>query len=186
MKKLLILLAAGVMFTSCEKDFLDDYNQHHYEPENMDYEFKITGRCIQDANGYYRLPLIPQEDKQTLHRFGAYVTNIDKWGLPTRVTWTCDKFWYTPDTLGFTYIEIGNVPTGESPWSFQNFAVTGYEGLVVTIVNGSSYADPIKDSVYCMMAPIGAMAGDTATVWGKAYFEEGDITIEDSFKVIFE
>ena len=46
MKKLLILLAAGVMFTSCEKDFLDDYNQHHYEPENMDYEFKIIGRCI--------------------------------------------------------------------------------------------------------------------------------------------
>ena len=155
MKKLLYLIVAGVMFTSCEKDFLDDYNQHQYEPENVDYEFKMAGRCAQDANGYYRLPLIPQEDKQTLHRFGAYVTNIDKWGLPTQVTWTCDKFWYTPDTLGFTY-------------------------------NGTSYADPVKDSVYCMIAPIGAMAGDTATVWGKAYFEEGDITIEDEFKIIFE
>jgi len=186
MKKILLLLVAGAMLASCEKEFLENYNGHHYEPADIDYEFKMNGRCSQDANGYYHLPLIPKEDKQTLHRFGAYVTGVDKWELPTRVTWTCDKFWYTPDTLGFTYIEIGQVPTGESPWSFQNFAVTGYEGLVVTIVNGTSNADLTMDSIYCMMAPIGAMIGDTATVWGKAYFEEGDIIIEDKFKIIFE
>ena len=37
-----------------------------------------------------------------------------------------------------------------------------------------------------MMVPIGAMIGDTATVWGRAYFEEGDVVIEDKFKIIFE
>ena len=186
MKKILYLIVVGGMFTSCEKEFYENYNGHHHEPNDIDYSFEMTGRCSQDVNGYYHLPLIPQEDKQTLHRFGAYITNIDKWGLPTEVTWKCDKFWYTPDTLGFTYIEIGNVPTGESPWSWENFAVTGYEGLVVTVVNGTSYADQTQDSIYCMMAPIGAMIGDTATVWGRAYFEEGDVVIEDKFKIIFE
>ena len=99
--------------------------------------------------------------------------------------WRCDAFWYTPDTLGHTYIEIGNVPTGESPWSWENFAVTGYNGMTVPIVNSTSYADPVIDSVFCMMAPIGAMVGDTVTIYGKAYFEEGDIKLEDSINVIF-
>ena len=78
--------------------------------------------------------------KQTLHRFGAYVTNVDKYNLPTQVSWRCDAFWYTPDTLGVTYIEIGQVPTGESPWSFENFVVDGYGGMTVPIVNGTSFA----------------------------------------------
>ena len=186
MKKLLYLMVVGVVFTSCEKEFLENYNQHHQEPSDIDYEFKMTGRTSQDINGYYHLPLIPQEDQQTLHRFGAYVTGIDKWGLPTQVTWKCDKFWYTPDTLGFTYIEIGNVPTGESPWSWENFAITGYGGMCVPIVNGTSYADPVVDSAFCVMAPIGAMIGDTVTLYGKAYFEEGDVIKESSFNIIFE
>jgi hypothetical protein len=35
------------------------------------------------------------------------------------------------------------------------------------------------------MAPIGAMIGDTVEIFGKASFEEGDIIMEDSFKIIF-
>ena len=58
--------------------------------------------------------------------------------------------------------------------------------MTVPIVNGTSYADPVIDSVFCMMAPIGAMIGDTVTIYGKAFFEEGDIMIEDSIKIIFE
>jgi hypothetical protein len=177
MKKILILLVAGAMFTSCEKNEFE-------MPTN--YQFEMTGRCQQDINGYYHLSLISQEDRQTLHRFGAYVTNVDKWGLPTQIIWRCDAFWYTPDTLGHTYIEIGNVPTGESPWSWENFAVAGYGGMTVPIVNGVSHADPAVDSAFCMMAPIGAMVGDTVTVYGKAVFEEGDIVLEDSFNIIFE
>jgi len=166
-----------ILLTSCEENpLLEEYN----------YEFEMTGRTYQDNNGYYHLSIIPQEDQQTLHKFGAYITNTDKWGLPSQVIWRCDAFWYTPDTLGHTYIEIGNVPTGESPWSWENFAVTGYEGMTVPIVNGTSYADPIIDSVFCMVAPIGAMIGDTVTIYGKAFFEEGDIMIEDSIKIIFE
>ena len=177
MKKLLILFVIGAIFTSCQKE--------EFEIE-MNYQFKMTGRCFQDNNGYYHLKLNPQEDKQTLHRFGAYVTGVDKWNLPTQATWRCNAFWYTPDTLGHTYIEIGNVPTGESPWSWENFAVTGYGGMTVPIVNGTSYADPMMDSIYCMMAPIGAMIGDTVTIYGQAWFEEGDIKLEDSFNIIFE
>jgi hypothetical protein len=166
-----------ILFTSCEKNpLLEEYN----------YQFEMTGRTYQDANGYYHLPLIPQEDQQTLHKFGAYITNSDINNIPTQVIWRSDLFWYTPDTLGHTYIELANVPTGESPWSWENFAVTGYEGMTVPIVNGTSYADSQIDSVFCMMAPIGAMIGDTATIYGKAYFEEGDIIIEDSFNIIFE
>tara|TARA_R110002074_G_scaffold216700_1_gene386728 strand:+ start:379 stop:909 length:531 start_codon:yes stop_codon:yes gene_type:complete len=176
MKKILIILITGAMFASCEKEFEIDRN----------YQFEMTGRCQQDNNGYYHLPLIPQEDKQTLHRFGAYITGIDVLNLPPQVIWRCDAYWYTPDTLGYTYIEVGNVPTGESPWSWENFAVTGYEGQIVPIVNSTSYADPVVDSVYCMMAPIGAMEGDTVTIYGKAYFEEGDVILQDSFNIIFE
>ena len=177
MKKLLLLVIVGVGLTSCTKD--------EFELES-NYQFEMTGRTTQDINGYYHLKINPTENQQSLHRFGAYVTNLDKLGLPTRVIWRCDAFWYTPDTLGHTYIEIGNVPTGESAWSWENFAVTGYEGMTVPIVNGTSHADPAVDSVFCMMAPIGAMVGDTVVIYGKAYFEEGDIKLYDSINVIFE
>ncbi len=177
MKKLLLILAVATGLTSCTKDEFEI-------PTN--YQFEMTGRTSQDINGYYHVSINPSESQQSLHRFGAKVTNVDKFNLPTQVIWRCDAFWYTPDTLGQTYIEIGNVPTGESPWSWENFAVTGYEGMTVPIVNGVSYADPQVDSAFCMMAPIGAMKGDTVTIYGRAVFEEGDVKIEDSFNIIFE
>jgi len=177
MKKLLYLMVVGVIFTSCQKDeFEIDRN----------YQFKMNGRTAQDVNGYYHLKLDPTEDKQTLHRFGAYITNRDAYNLPSQVIWRCDAFWYTPDTLGHTYIEIGQVPTGESPWSWENFAVTGYGGMTVPIVNGTSNADPVTDSVYCLMVPIGVMVGDTVTIYGMALFEEGMIEKFDNINVIFE
>ena len=37
-----------------------------------------------------------------------------------------------------------------------------------------------------MMAPIGAMGGDTVTIYGMALFEEGMIEKFDNIKVIFE
>jgi hypothetical protein len=177
MKRLLYILLIGVGLTSCTKD------EFEMDPN---YQFEMTGRTTQDINGYYRVAINPIENQQSLHRFGAHVTNIDVYGLPTQVIWGCNAFWYTPDTLGHTYIEIGNVPTGESPWSWENFAVTGYEGMTVPIVNGTSYADPSVDSAFCMMAPIGAMIGDTVTIYGQAWFEEGDIVLKDSINVIFE
>ncbi len=176
-KKILLIILIGFLLGSCEKET--------FEPIT-NYQFKMTGRTYQDPNGYYHLSINSAEGQQSLHRFGAYVTNIDKWGLPTQIIWRSDAFWYTPDTLGHTYIEIGNVPTGESPWSWENFAVTGYGGMTVPIVNGTSHADPMYDSAFCMMAPIGAMIGDTVTIYGKAKFEEGDITLYDSFNIIFE
>ena len=36
------------------------------------------------------------------------------------------------------------------------------------------------------MAPIGAMVGDTVTIYGQAIFEEGEVLLEDNIKVIFE
>ena len=184
MKKLTIIIfwiLVLSLFTSCTKD---EFELDIQEIPHT-YQFDMVGRSYQDNNGYYHVTLDTIQNKQTLHRFGAYITNIDKWGLPAQVIWRCDAFWYTPDTLGHTYIEIGNVPTGESPWSWENFAITGYEGMTVPIVNGTSFADPQIDSVFCMMAPIGAMIGDTVTIYGKAWFEEGDITLEDNIKVIF-
>ena len=184
MKKLTIIIfwiLVLSLFTSCTKD---EFGLDIQETPHT-YQFDMVGRSYQDNNGYYHVTLDTIQNKQTLHRFGAYITIIDKWGLPAQVIWRCDAFWYTPDTLGHTYIEIGNVPTGESPWSWENFAITGYEGMTVPIVNGTSFADPQVDSVFCMMAPIGAMIGDTVTIYGKAWFEEGDITLEDNIKVIF-
>ena len=189
MTRLIVLLfwiVVCVLLTSCEKEFEYHEFQEIDPHQQNDYQFKMTGRTYQDSNDYYHITINPDTLQQTLHRFGAYVTSTDKWNLPTQVIWRCDAFCYTPDTLGYTYIEIGNVPTGESPWSWENFAVTGYEGMTVPIVNGTSYADPVIDSVFCMMAPIGAMIGDTVTIYGKAFFEEGDIMIEDSIKIIFE
>ena len=177
MKRLLYFVVIGVMFTSCQKE--------EFELET-NYQFEMTGRTSQDINGYYHLTLDPDTLKQTLHRFGAYVTNVDKWGLPTRVLWSCDAFWYLQDTIGYTYIEIGNVPTSESTWSWENFAVSGFEGMTVPIVNGTSHADPDVDSVFCMMAPIGAMIGDTVTIYGKAWFEEGDVILYDDINIIFK
>jgi hypothetical protein len=177
MKKILYLTIMGTIIASCEKKELT--------PE-VDYQFEMTGRTNQDINGYYHVSINPSESQQSLHKFGAYVTNVDKWNLPTQIIWACDAFWYTPDTLGYTYIEIGNVPTGESVWSWENFAVTGYGGMTVPIVNGVSYADSQFDSAFCMMAPIGAMIGDTVTIYGQAWFEEGDKILEDKINVIFE
>ena len=174
MKRLLLILFVGTVLVSCQKEEFE-----------MDYQFEMTGRTHQDINDYYHVTINPIENQQSLHRFGAYVTNVDKYGLPTKIIWRCDAFWYTPDTLGHTYIEIGNVPTGGSPWSWENFAVTGYEGMTVPIVNGTSHADPAVDSAFCMMAPIGAFIGDTVTIYGQAWFEEGDIILSDSINVIF-
>ena len=174
MKRLLLILFVGIVLVSCQKEEFE-----------MDYQFEMTGRTHQDINDYYHVTINPIENQQSLHRFGAYVTNVDKYGLPTKIIWRCDAFWYTPDTLGHTYIEIGNVPTGESPWSWENFAVTGYEGMTVPIVNGTSHADPAVDSAFCMMVPIGAFIGDTVTIYGQAWFEEGDIILSDSINVIF-
>ena len=185
MKKLTIIIfwiLVLSLFTSCTKD---EFELDIQEIPHT-YQFDMVGRSYQDNNGYYHVTLDTIQNKQTLHRFGAYITNIDKWGLPAQVIWRCDAFWYTPDTLGHTYIEIGNVPTGESPWSWENFAITGYEGMTVPIVNGTSFADPMMDSIYCMMAPIGAMIGDTVEIFGKASFEEGDIILTDSINIIFK
>ena len=58
--------------------------------------------------------------------------------------------------------------------------------MTVPIVNGTSNADPQFDSIYCMMAPVWEMRGDTVTIYGQACFEECDIILEDSFNIIFE
>ena len=142
-----ILLIVGVIFTSCDTTYYD-------LPPEIDYNFEMVGRCPQDDNGYYHLKLI-QGNTQTLHRFGASVTNVDKWNLPTQVFWSC-----------------------EDTWTFQ--------GIPVHIVNFTSYADPQCDSVFSMMAPVWGMQGDTTTIYGRASFEEGDITKYDSFNIIFE
>tara|TARA_R110000851_G_scaffold57787_2_gene134509 strand:+ start:1779 stop:2204 length:426 start_codon:yes stop_codon:yes gene_type:complete len=141
MKKLLYLIVMGVMFTSCEKE--------DFQRFEADYEFRMTGRCSQDINGYYHLSLIPSPTTQTTHRFGAYITNVDMYNLPTEVIWKCDAG-------------------------------------VIPIINTHSYADPAVDSIYCMLAPIGSMIGDTVTISGQAWFEEGDIIKYDSFCIIFE
>ena len=189
MTRLIVLLfwiVVCVLLTSCEKEFEYHEFQEIDPHQQNDYQFKMTGRTYQDSNDYYHITINPDTLQQTLHRFGAYVSNTDKWGLPTQIIWRCDAYWYLPDTLGHTYIEIGNVPTGESPWSWENFAVAGYEGMTVPIVNGTSYADPIIDSAFCMMAPIGAMIGDTVTIYGQAWVEEGDIVLYDEFNIIFD
>ena len=163
-KKITLLLILGVIFASCEKSSpLDDYTEVYGEAltdtttnnsTNIAYNFDMAGRCYQDPNGYYHLGLIEGEN-QTLHRFGAYVTNIDKWNLPTQVIWSCEAYWE-------------------------------FNGNTVPIVNGTSYADPNVDSVFCMMAPIFEMQGDTVLIQGQAWFEEGDIIKYDSFNIIFE
>ena len=114
----------------------------------------MDGRCLQDNNGYYQLTLNPGSN-QTLHRFGAYITNIDIYGLPSQVIWSCEAYWM-------------------------------YDGNTVPIVNGTSFADPNVDSVFCMMAPVFTMVGDTVTIYGQAWFEEGDVIKYDSINVIFK
>ena len=165
MKNLMVLLGLILVFTSCEKSSpLDDYEEVYGNTldslditstiPNINYEFKMNGRCVQDNNGYYRLSLIEGEN-QTLHRFGAYITNTDIYGLPSQVIWSCDAYWV-------------------------------YNESTVPIVNGTSFADPNVDSVFCMMAPIFDMQNDTVTIYGQARFEEGDIILTDSINVIFE
>ena len=146
MKKLLYLMVLGAIFTSCEKT--------EFEIET-NYQFKMTGRTDLDLNGYYHLKLDPRENQQTLHRFGAYITNIDIYGLPSQVIWSCETYWI-------------------------------YNGNTVPIVNGTSFADPNIDSVFCMMAPIFEVVGDTTIIYGQAWFEEGDIILTDSINIIFK
>jgi len=174
MKKLIVLAISAVMFTSCEKS--------EFERPTMDYNFEITGRTYQDQNGYYHLTLRdPGVDlnRQTTHRFGANVTSKDIYDLPARVFWGCDVFWALQDTMGHTYIEVFNT-------TIDSIAIANYGGMTVPIVNGTSYADPNMDSVFCMMAPIWEMKGDTTTIYGQAWFEEGDIILYDSINVIFK
>ena len=174
MNKLIVLVLSVVILTSCEKEEIKI---------ETNYQFKMVGRTNQDVNEYYHLTLDTNEIQQTLHRFGAYVTNKDVWGLPTQIIWRCNAFWYTPDTLGYMYIETQYI---DNPWEWNEFTIVGYEGMTVPIVNGTSHADPNVDSAFCMMAPIGAMVGDTVTIHGQAWFEEGDVVLEDKFNIIFE
>jgi len=58
--------------------------------------------------------------------------------------------------------------------------------MTVPIVNGTSYADPAVDSAFCMMAPIFDMQNDTVTIYGQAWFEEGEIILTDSINIIFK
>jgi len=163
MKKIL-LLSLGALLISCEKndplaDLIDVYEEALTDttthiPPHIDYKFNMVGRCFQDNDGYYHLPLIAGEN-QTIHRFGAYITNIDIYGLPAQVIWNCDAYWIFNDNT-------------------------------VPIVNGTSFADPTIDSVFCIMAPIFEMQGDTVTIQGQAWFEEGDIILYDNINVIFE
>jgi len=161
-KKIILLLALGIIFTSCEKTNPLDLDIVHPPNTNTntfldsvyEYKFEMVGRCYKDPNEYYHLDLIEGEN-QTLHRFGAYVTKIDKWNLPTQVFWECESTWFFGDSE-------------------------------VSIVNGTSYADPTVDSVFCMMAPVWGMKGDTVTIQGQAWFEEGDIILYDNIKVILE
>ena len=163
MKKLL-LISLAVVLISCEKndpleDLIDVYETALTDTTNttnpyIDYQFSMDGRCLQDNNGYYQLTLNPGSN-QTLHRFGAYITNIDIYGLPSQVIWSCEAYWM-------------------------------YDGNTVPIVNGTSFADPNVDSVFCMMAPIFTMIDDTVTIYGQAWFEEGDIILKDSINVIFK
>tara|TARA_Y100000114_G_C11643568_1_gene270533 strand:- start:100 stop:555 length:456 start_codon:yes stop_codon:yes gene_type:complete len=76
-----------------------------------------------------------------------------------------------------------NLPT-KIIWKSNTF--WHFDNMTVPIVNGISHADPLVDSAYCMMAPIGSMVGDTVTIYGQAWFEEGDIILNDSINVIFE
>ena len=76
-----------------------------------------------------------------------------------------------------------NLPT-KIIWKSNTF--WHFNNMTVPIVNGVSHADPEVDSAYCMMAPIGSMVGDTVTIYGQAWFEEGDIILNDSINVIFE
>ena len=163
MKKLL-LISLAVVLISCEKndpleDLIDVYETALTDTTNttnpyIDYQFSMDGRCLQNNNGYYQLTLNPGSN-QTLHRFGAYITNIDIYGLPSQVIWSCEAYWM-------------------------------YDGNTVPIVNGTSFADPNVDSVFCMMAPIFTMIDDIVTIYGQAWFEEGDIILKDSINVIFK
>ena len=163
MKRLLYVLL--IIFTSCEKsspldDYIDTYETlyndttYGHTVDNIDYHFNMVGRCQQDNNGYYRLSLI-QGENQTLHRFGAYITNIDIYGLPSQVIWSCEAYWV-------------------------------YNGNTVPIVNGTSFADPNVDSVFCMMAPVFDMQNDTVTIYGQAWFEEGDIILNSVDSIDFK
>lgn len=162
--KRILLLSLGIIFISCEKndplaDIINVYEEVLTDTtnttiSNIEYKFDMDGRCYQDNNNYYHLDLIPGEN-QTSHRFGAYTTNTDIYGLPTQVIWSCDAYWE-------------------------------YNGNTVPIVNGTSYADPNVDSVFCMMAPVFEMQNDTITIYGQAWFEEGDIILKDSINIIFK
>jgi hypothetical protein len=57
----------------------------YFEFPEINYKFNMDGRTSIDNNGYYHLTINPLETQQTLHRFGAEITNIDKWGLPSQV-----------------------------------------------------------------------------------------------------
>ena len=163
MKKIL-LISLAVVLISCEKndpleDLINVYETALTDTTNttitnIDYKFNMDGRCLQDNNGYYQLTLNPGSN-QTLHRFGAYITNIDIYGLPSQVIWSCDAYWV-------------------------------YNGNTVPIINGTSFADPNVDSVFCMMAPIFEMRNDTVTIYGQAWFEEGDIILTDSINIILK
>ena len=150
MKRILILIL--IITISCD-------DTEYFEFPEINYKFDMDGRTFIDNNGYYHLIIDPSETQQTLHRFGAKITNIDKWGLPSQVIWYCDDFW----SIDF-FNSTANVP----------------------IINGTSYADSLLDSVYCVMAPVGSMIGDTVEIKGTAFFEEGDISLHDSFHIIFE
>ena len=73
MKKLTIIIfwiLVLSLFTSCTKD---EFELDIQETPHT-YQFDMVGRSYQDNNGYYHVTLDTIQNKQTLHRFGAYIT----------------------------------------------------------------------------------------------------------------
>ena len=169
MKRKLSYIFITILFVSCSKEenlldiYVDDFENTYNSQDSTiiipeaNYSFNLDGRCFLDDNNFYHLELI--NEYQTLHRIGAHVTNQDIYNLPTMIIWTSDSYW--------TYIDDFNIEH------------------TVPLLNGTSYADPQMDSAYCMIAPVLSMLGDTITIKAEAWFEEGDIILEDSMMFVF-
>ena len=157
MKKILILLITGAMFASCEKEYLENYNGHHHEPDDIDYVFEMTGRCSQDVNGYYHLTL-ERNNWQTVHRVSGHVSS-DGYAVENFwVEWDSNLLWYLGDTLGYIvnqYLNDSGVYV-----SVDTSYIIGFDGMEVPTSNSISYSNS-SGEINNMIAPVRNMVGDT-------------------------
>ena len=175
-----IILFYILFLISCEEN-TESVNEE--DPINYTFvlEYENTG-ITKDENNFFHLP-INRNNWQTLYRVRGIVYKDDQPIDLMKFYWESNLYWELGDTLGY-YIHRDLTDDLEYV-SYDTTYITGFGGLEVPCVNGSSYSRE-DGMVNTVIAPVRSMKGDTMTVFWAFYDDWKSEQIDGNFKIVLD